>query len=498
VAVFGLAIAVASSLFSASSPREVRSGTVGAPASADAFGDAVDHGSMRGKPLNQPVVAMASTPSGRGYWLVATDGGIFTFGDAHFYGSTGGMRLNQPVVGMASTPSGRGYWLVAADGGIFTFGDAPFYGSTGGMRLNEPVVGMATTPTGRGYWLVARDGGVFTFGDAFFAGATTGRGAAGVAPVQTRRGYFVLTPGGATVPFGAVQAAASAGPSVPGPFVGVAATRDGSGYWAVNRDGAVAAYGTAPPFGSANAAFRNVVGITSTASGLGYWLVTSDGNVLTRASAPAPASSYAFLARDPAGKPLRFDPCTPIRFVVNPEGAPAGAVDEVREAFRRLGSALGATFVDAGLTDERHIRIGSGNRASYQPSRYGQGRWAPILVSWVTAGDEPVLAGNVLGYGGSTSYWNASSDRAFVTGEVVFDRDLGMTRPGFGAGLTRGNLVLHELGHVAGLDHVQERLQTMYPSISSESPDGYSSGDRAGLALLGRSAGCLRMASPVG
>jgi ribosomal protein L24E len=75
------------------------------------------------------VVGMASTPDGRGYWLVASDGGIFTFGDAHFYGSTGATRLNRPVVGMASTPDGRGYWLVASDGGIFTFGDAHFYGS---------------------------------------------------------------------------------------------------------------------------------------------------------------------------------------------------------------------------------------------------------------------------------------------------------------------------------------------------------------------------------
>ena len=35
---------------------------------------------------------------------------------------------------MAATPDGRGYWLVASDGGIFTFGDAPFYGSTGAIH----------------------------------------------------------------------------------------------------------------------------------------------------------------------------------------------------------------------------------------------------------------------------------------------------------------------------------------------------------------------------
>jgi hypothetical protein len=37
-----------------------------------------------------------------------------------------------PIVGMAATPTGKGYWLVASDGGIFTFGDAVFFGSHAG------------------------------------------------------------------------------------------------------------------------------------------------------------------------------------------------------------------------------------------------------------------------------------------------------------------------------------------------------------------------------
>ena len=78
-----------------------------------------------------PTVGMAATPTGRGDWLVASDGGIFSLGDAGYYGSTGGRVLNRPIVGMAATPSGRGYWLVASDGGIFSFGIARFYGSTG-------------------------------------------------------------------------------------------------------------------------------------------------------------------------------------------------------------------------------------------------------------------------------------------------------------------------------------------------------------------------------
>jgi hypothetical protein len=85
--------------------------------------------------------AAVITPSS-GYWLVASDGGIFSFGDAAFFGSTGAMSLNKPIVGMEATPDGRGYWLVASDGGIFSFGDAAFFGSTGAMSLNKPIVGM--------------------------------------------------------------------------------------------------------------------------------------------------------------------------------------------------------------------------------------------------------------------------------------------------------------------------------------------------------------------
>jgi hypothetical protein len=137
-------------------------------------GDAMPVGGLTAATLNAPVVGITATPDGHGYWLVAADGGVFSFGDAQFYGSTGGMRLNAPVVGMAATPDGHGYWLVAADGGVFSFGDAPYLGSTGGRRLNAPVVGMAATPDGQGYWLAARDGGVFSFGSAPFEGSMGG------------------------------------------------------------------------------------------------------------------------------------------------------------------------------------------------------------------------------------------------------------------------------------------------------------------------------------
>ncbi|HVB93422.1 MAG TPA: hypothetical protein VND67_03805 [Acidimicrobiales bacterium] len=168
--------------------------------------------------LNQPIVGMAATPNGRGYWNVASDGGIFSFGDATFFGSTGGIHLNRPIVGMAATRDGKGYWLVASDGGIFAFGDAAFHGSTGSLSLNRPVVGMAATPDGGGYWLVASDGGIFAFGSAGFFGSTGSL-------------HLVL------------------------PVVGMTVAPRGSGYWMVAADGGIFAFGSAGFFGSMPAVF---------------------------------------------------------------------------------------------------------------------------------------------------------------------------------------------------------------------------------------------------
>jgi outer membrane protein assembly factor BamB len=192
------------------------------------FGSAPFDGSLGGTRLNAPVVGMAAMPDHHGYFMVASDGGVFCFGDAGFDGSMGGTRLNAPIVGMAATPNGGGYWLVASDGGVFSFGDAGFDGSMGGTRLNAPIVGMAATRDGGGYWLVASDGGVFSFGDAGFDGSMGG----------TR---------------------------LNAPIVGMAATPDGGGYWLVASDGGVFSFGDARFDGSmgGKALNRPIVGLAS-------------------------------------------------------------------------------------------------------------------------------------------------------------------------------------------------------------------------------------------
>ena len=92
--------------------------------------------------LNQPVESLVPTRDGGGYWLVASDGGIFAFGDAPFRGSMGATKLNKPVVGMVRY--GDGYLMVGADGGIFDFSDTPFAGSLGANPPAHPIVFAAT------------------------------------------------------------------------------------------------------------------------------------------------------------------------------------------------------------------------------------------------------------------------------------------------------------------------------------------------------------------
>ena len=220
-----------------------------------AYGRAGFFGSTGGMRLNQPIVGMAATPTGKGYWLVASDGGIFAYGDAGFYGSTGSMRLNKPIVGMASTKSGRGYWLVASDGGIFSFGDAAFQGSMGGSPLNQPVVGMAADEATGGYWLVASDGGIFSFNAPFYGSTGTMRLAqpiTGMTAMTDGRGYQFVAGDGGLFSFGDAPFAGSAAGGVVGRrVVGMAVDRVEGGYRMVGRDGALFSFGAARFFGSA-------------------------------------------------------------------------------------------------------------------------------------------------------------------------------------------------------------------------------------------------------
>ncbi len=190
---------------------------------------------------------------------------------------------------------------------------------------------------------------------------------------------------------------------------------------------------------------------------------------------PIDAGDYAFLA-ERNGAPITYSPCRRLEVVVNTTGAPPGAYQAVEEAVSQVGAAAGLSLTVAGETDEEYRR----NRDPYQPERYGE-TWAPILVSWASRETVPEFAGAAVGLGGSLSVDPRRGGPSYVTGEVTLNREY------FSVSTTAGLLrevLLHELGHVLGLDHVPDEGQVMTSEARGGRPLG--SGDLAGLALLGQ------------
>lgn len=257
--------------------------------------------------LNAPIVGVAPTATGDGYWMLGRDGGVFSFGDAVFHGSTGDLRLNQPIVSLASDPTGRGYWFVAADGGVFSFG-APFHGSTGDRKLSQPIVGMAPTTTGNGYWLVARDGGIFAFGDAVYSGST---------------GNLHLDQ----------------------PIVGMAADPDGRGYWLLAADGEIFAFDAAAHGnGGAVKPTDPYVAMVAHPEG-GYWLITSKGFFVGRGA----AKEISNPPPDPNLPPKAFDLVPALR-----TGAGLGRVTEQLEYMTERGARYGQITIELAHLERRH------------------------------------------------------------------------------------------------------------------------------------------------
>jgi hypothetical protein len=242
--------------------------------------------------LAGPVVSMASTADGSGYWLASADGAVSPHGSATDLGSPTALALVAPVQRIVGDPTGDGYWEVAADGGVFAYGAAPFEGAASGLPLNSPIVDLVPTADGRGYWEVAADGGVFAYGDAVFVGSLGGTTqtapTVGMALDSATGGYWLVSADGTATGFGAPAIGPQPGAHPVDPVVGVAGTTDGAGFWEVTRNGSVYAYGDAAFLGPVAVPHpaAPVTSVTADPSGSnGYWLVSADGGVYTFGSA---------------------------------------------------------------------------------------------------------------------------------------------------------------------------------------------------------------------
>ncbi len=138
-----------------------------------AFGSARHHGSLIRSGVSAGGLKIRSTPSGNGYWILAGNGRIYPFGDATKFGAP-----SAGAVDFWPTSSGAGYWVLLADGRVGAYGDAGHFGDVPGLKVRwaKPAVAIIGMPSGRGYAIAARDGGVFNFGSSPFLGSLGGSG----------------------------------------------------------------------------------------------------------------------------------------------------------------------------------------------------------------------------------------------------------------------------------------------------------------------------------
>lgn len=187
---------------------------------------------------------------------------------------------------------------------------------------------------------------------------------------------------------------------------------------------------------------------------------------------------------------MRWDPCGPaIEYKVNVRDivgrdARLRAIHEVRTAVGEIASISGLRFSYGGRT--RDIPR-TGNIARQQ---------TPLVVAFVRPAETSFpLAGAIAGYGGVYGSFRLTGAEHFqvTRGYVVIDnpQTRTMSKSLTAGGVTRPNVIRHELGHAVGLEHVSDSRQLMYPAIHPGGPSSYAWGDREGLKKVGRAAGCI-------
>jgi len=181
--------------------------------------------------------------------------------------------------------------------------------------------------------------------------------------------------------------------------------------------------------------------------------------------------SYAFINTTVDGDPVGWDPCQPIHYVVNPEGAPERWERIIRDGVETTAQASGFRFQYDGTSVDRSLDRRRGDAADPPP----------VLISWADSTEVPDLAGSTAGIGGSSPKL-VNNRLRYVTGMVVLDTaayddmDLG------GDERSEELILAHELGHVLGLDHVDDVGELMNAEYVGQ--DGFGPGDRAGLERL--------------
>ena len=147
---------------------------------------------------------MASTPDGKGYWLLGSNGSVYTYGDATFHGAEGIFTGNY-AVSISSTPDGHGYWITDNAGNSYPFGDAPYLGQVGYPGNNQPnsIISSRFEASAYGFWAADELGGVYTNNTRSYNSlANQGTLVSSMSSVFEDQGYYLNTYFGFIYPFG--------------------------------------------------------------------------------------------------------------------------------------------------------------------------------------------------------------------------------------------------------------------------------------------------------
>ena len=215
--------------------------------------------------------------------------------------------------------------------------------------------------------------------------------------------------------------------------------------------------------------------------------------------APAATGTSAMLAQEegwapwglqPDGSPVRWNPCEPIRWTLDPDDAPDGGREALSLAMARITAVSGLRFEFVGMTDEQP----RSDRPLVVEGPEGP-RWAPVLITWVPADSIDLPLSDMERGVAVPVAVREGSHQVFVTGQVVLNADKTLLPMFEDRHASWGAVLLHELGHLVGLDHVGDPVQLMAPTPGFGEVR-FGEGDRAGLQAVGADGGCLPVPAP--
>ena len=241
-------------------------------------------------------------------------------------------------------------------------------------------------------------------------------------------------------------------------------------------------------------------------------ILAASGVALTVAAAlPAGAATAYSVTRttDPSSGTqtvVRWAPCTLtstgavrthyITYRIDTAGVPS-RVRLVQNALAKVSAASGLHFRYLGKTTyiphNAVLHYRSGNRFVFDAAQERARTGAELVIAWAKGSASNLLTPSEAGVGTVSWSGNYKAQLRIVQGAVVMRRGVSL-KPGFTAGASVGALLLHELGHAVGLNHVSLKSQIMYPTVGSWSRGWYHYGDLAGMRAVGRPAGCFRTA----